>query len=203
MATIDGLDVLGIEPESFRFNLRFNTLISQASAFSGVIDTMVLPGARWVATFSYGFMAERDKAEQVEAWIDRLEGQGGRVLMGHPRKRRSRGTLGTFSGPCLLAASVTNGARALPMSCAPGLTAKAGDMFELSGRLYRLNADATADGVGVMNLDFRPPLPAALPSGVTINFLRPRGTFVCSQPEIPIDYTNGGIAPFSIEFLEA
>jgi hypothetical protein len=203
MAIVQWLDSYGIEPESFEFSLRFNTLVGAASALDGSISAIALPGARWSAKFSYPYATEKN-ADLIEACLATLEGQANQVYLSHPRKRRSRGSMGDgVQNPSLLAASANQGDAQVSIVCLPFKTAKAGDLFQCNDRLHRLTSDAAADAGGIMILKFMPRLPAALPSGVDVIFDRPQGLFIAQQPETPLTYRNQGIEPFSISFVGA
>jgi hypothetical protein len=203
MAVVDWLDSYGIEPESFEFSLRFNTLIGAASALDGSISAIALPGARWSAKFAYPYAKEKT-ADIIEACIARLEGQANQVYLSHPRKRKSRGTMGEgLQQNSLLAASVAQGDAQMNIQCQPFKTVKAGDLFQMNDRLHRLTADSQANAGGIMSLSFQPRMPGALPSGIDVIFNNPKGLFIAQQPEYPLTYKDLGIQPFSISFVGA
>jgi hypothetical protein len=203
MAVVDWLDSYGIEPESFEFSLRFNTFIGAASALDGSISAIALPGARWSAKFAYPY-ANESQADIIEACIARLEGQANQVFLSHPRKRRSRGTMGDgVQQNSLLAASVAQGDAQMIIECQPFKTVKAGDLLQMNDRLHRLTADSQASAGGIMSLVFQPRIPGALPSGIDVIFNNPKGLFIAQQPEYPLTYKELGIQPFSISFVGA
>jgi hypothetical protein len=93
-AQYNGEDII---PTDMSFGIEYNTQIS-TSPLSGVIQTVEIPGARWVCRMSYPGM-KAEEADALLAWLAKLRGMSGRFVMydfGQPSTKNGT-TVGTIS----------------------------------------------------------------------------------------------------------
>lgn len=137
---------------------------------------------------------------QVEAFFDRLKGASNRIILWNLKRPAP---LGTLRGTPTLSAAAAQLANTASIQTTAGATLYAGDMIGIGGQLVRCMADATANGSGVMSVEFAPRLRAAQVSGAAVTWDKPTSTFVLSGNAAPVDWTPGRYTAPSIDLREA
>jgi len=151
------LNFPNVIPSSIQFGIRFNTQIN-VSPLSGSVQTVEIPGARWVAELSFADL-EPAEVRLLAAFIAQLRGASGRFYLrdlSHPTPLGSPlGSIPVVQGAGQTGTSLTTS----------GWTAntvgllKAGDYIEIEGNeLKILTADVTSDINGDATITFSPPL---------------------------------------------
>lgn len=124
----------------------------------------------------------------AETWIGfllALNGPEGTFLMGESLNTSPRGT---WAGSPKVVGPLAAGVRSVPMDgFSVGATVKAGDWFQTgtgaSTHLHKVVQDATADGSGLLTLEIRPPLRAALADNATFVTASPKGLWRLASPQ--------------------
>lgn len=184
-------------PAKFEAELRSNVLV-KVSPLNGSLDTLEIPGARWVFRLAYDGAYYHEQAER-EAFYTELAGQANRVALWHFGRPTPRGTM---IGSPTLAATAGAGATSLSISTTTGYTLLKGDMIKVGSQLVQVIADATASA-GVMTVSIRPALRAQVASGGAVSWDKPTTTFVLSAPSVAIPYGPSTGEGFAVEFVEA
>lgn len=158
-------------PASFKpatLNLRrADNLVTVRSLYSGA-EARLDPGGQWwvcsVTTEKLGW----DDAAEVEAWADRLREADaiGTFRLDLIMPRRGTSTADTISAN----GAAAGGASSIDVSgLGAGATLLAGTLFSTAtGRLFRLRADATADGSGDATLEIFPRIRTTISGGATL-----------------------------------
>lgn len=136
---------------------------------------------------------------QIEAFFDRLKGAANRILLWNLKRPAP---LGTMRGTPTLAASALQLANTASIQTTAGATLLAGDMIGIGGQLVRNLVDATADGSGLLGVEFAPRLRAAKASGTAVTWDKPTSAFRIPNGSAPVDWTPGQYSAPSIELRE-
>lgn len=197
MSTIDWPTSDVFRPAHFEIALRSNVLIS-ASQFTGSIQTVEVPGARWVIAMQLD-PAEWSGQAVREGILSQIAGQANRVALWHFARPAPRGTM---RGSPTLSATAAAGATTLSIMTTALATLLAGDMVKVGSQLVQVVTDATADGAGAMSASIRPALRAQVASGSAVTWDRPTGLFLLTQQEVRVPYQPGMGGEISLEFVE-
>jgi hypothetical protein len=183
----------------FEWGLRQSVLVN-TSKFSGSVERLELPGSRWVATLGHdNELAYEDIAAEREAFWMKVGGPANLVRLWHRIRPIPRGSM---RGSPTLASALAQGATSMSIQTTPGATLKHADMLKVGSMLFMCHSPATADGSGVMSVSVTPPARVSAPSGATVEWDKPTGTFMPTG-EIRVPYGDGGAQmPFTIELVE-
>lgn len=161
----------GIDIRSAGFGLQSNSQ-SLISPLSGDMQTLSLPGARWVANYSLVTRKREDMAE-ITAFLSALNGMAGRFYGYDPAATTPRG-IGTGT-------PLSNGADQTGKSLetdgwTPSQTGilKAGDYFEVNDELKMVTADCNSDGSGFATVEFTPALRDTVADNSVITVTSPK-----------------------------
>jgi hypothetical protein len=183
----------------FEIGLRSNVLMT-TSSHTGSVQTIEMPGSRWVVTMSYDIQAADGRAE-VEAFWAKVRGQVNRVALWHLRRPTPRGTA-TTSG-IQVNATVSAGLSTLVFKNGTnGTTYKQGDMFSVNSELKMIIADTTFNGSSQAQVDFTPPLRAQAAINTSIVLSSPTALFVPTQQEVMVPYEGYIGGSFSVSLVE-
>ena len=185
-------------PASLTFGVKANTQVL-VSPFNGTVQTLELPGARWVATLRFAPASERF-AGPLRAWIASLRGQANRASLYNFAQPIPRGTA---AGTPLVNGASQTGASLITDGWSAGVTLLKGDFFSANSELKMATADCTADGSGNMTITFEPPLRSAPSDNAAITFTRPTALFVLKDPETVWESNVDGVSMFDLDFVEA
>lgn len=183
-------------PDQFEAELRSNVLVS-TSSLTGAMQTVQVPGTRWIFRLTYGNASAVEQAER-EAFYAELEGMANRVALYHCARPKPRGTRQTNT---TLSSGASVGATSLAMSATTGQTLLRGDMIGVGGQLFQVIADATAAS-SVLTVSVRPSVRAALSSGATVTLVRPTANFLLSSAGISVPYAGPTGSGFMVEFAQ-
>jgi hypothetical protein len=182
---------------------------------------------RW--TYEMSFHFERRKSQRLEALLARLKGPHGRVALWDldretplgatgdwsslPRTRftdLTQFTDGTMFGPGRAGYRVYGnwpmGAEEIVIFGFRQYTTElvGADQIGLNGRLYRLNRDATGDGLGKARVYLHRGLLAAVTHGTTVVTTRPTSPFaVVDDDQGARSRSTHGLPTISLRFVEA
>lgn len=183
-------------PDQFEAELRSNVLVS-TSALTGAMQTVQVPGTRWIFRLTYGNASAAEQAER-EAFYAELEGMANRVSLFHCARPKPRGTRQTNT---TLSSSSAVGATTLEMAATTGQTLLKGDMVGVGGQLFQVIADATAAS-SVLTVSVRPAVRAALSNEAAVNLVRPAANFMLTSAGISVPYAGPTGGGFMVEFAQ-
>lgn len=177
------------------------------SPLNGNVITDSRPGSRWGWTLTIPEQTW-DERERLAAFLVRLNGRQHRVAFVNPARRVPNGTV-PLSGVVTNAAATQFGETLSLATGVAGCTVLRGDWFRtqpagLSFQLCMCVADATANGSGIITVEFRHALRSAFPSGTPVNFNAPSAFYVLGESSISIPYDGSAAAPsFSFDLIES
>lgn len=180
-------------------NMKFESLLN------GAVQTGSLPGAKWGWNVTF---PEQNSAirQRIEGSLSRMSGNEHRVQMYDLARPAPLGT-------CNLTGVTVSGAVAqfaLSMTlagCGASKTLYAGDWFSVitaaGSQLLMVADDATANGSGVMSINFRQDLRAAVSSGTAVTLDKPTALYVVMTNPLMFPREAAGKCPeFSIQLSE-
>jgi len=210
---------LAWKPARFELRVVPNTRVF-VGPYTPTTQVIDLLGERWA--FSLDMPPDRDEVlgAAYEAFFDRLKGPANRIVMWNLKFPAPQGTLratdvqavnvvngslvavtvrnaslavvSVTSGTPTLRAVVAQGANTAALTCIPGRTLRAGDMLGLGAQTVRLMADATADGAGLMSIEFQPRARADLAAFTQPVTDKPTINFILKGDGVPVVWHPGG-----------
>lgn len=186
-------------PSELEWGLQSNVQ-TFSSPLSGSVQTLRLPGERWVFTFTYAALIDSQTA-RLSAFMSAARGGAERFKVSNPMRLRPTGAGG---GTPIVSGAGQTGA-ALNTSGWPNstLVLKVGDFFEVNGELKVVTADVTSSGTGTATIAFEPPLRAAPADATSIITTNPAATFRLVESESRWRYMQGFVSSFTINAVEA
>lgn len=215
-----------------RFELRIiPNLRTFAGPYTPTTQVLDLLGERWAARIDLPPTNNPIEAAAREAFFDRLKGMAHQIALWHLKLTAPQGTLssnpGTVSvingsgaavsvvnGSGAAVSVITGGAPVLDAAVAQlantatirtlaGRTVRAGDMLGLAGQLVRVMADATANSIGQLNVEFQPRARTAWPAGSTVVWSRPTANFMLKAADgVSTAWVPGFAQGASFELIE-
>lgn len=180
MATLTLPTLARLAPTVVSFRLFYNTQ-SFESPLNRTVQTLELPGARWMATIEYKNLQESD-ARILKAFLAQLRGAAGRFYLGD----LSHGTpSGTALGNPLVKGASQVGTSLVTDGWTPDQTSLLfpGDYFSVNGELKLVTAVCVSDGSGNATITFEPPLRAAPADNAPLTVINPVATFRLKDDE--------------------
>lgn len=189
-------------PATHELRVIDNTQRTAESALSGYVQTTGMPGARWGWGIDFAPHTQAQRAD-VEAYLLRLSGRQHRVQLWDLRNPRPRGTI-ALTGVTLSASAAQFATSIVLAGCGASATLLAGDWLGLTGgQLVRVVSDATANGSGVMTVEVRHMLRAAVASGSAVTLDKPAALFVRAEAGIALPRMPGNVEPgMSLDLVE-
>jgi hypothetical protein len=186
-------------PALFDWQLLSNTQ-SFSSPFSGAVQTVEMPGARWAAQFSLNVLDANDAA-QWRAFTARLRGQSGRFYLHNLARPTPRGVA---TGTPIVSGAGQTGNTLTTSGWTPSTAGilKAGDFIGVNGELKMVVLDATSDGAGLATLTFEPPLRSSPPNASAIVTNKPTAIFKMDEDSASTSTTAPGFDSVSISCTE-
>lgn len=207
MTTLNMPTLSRTAPSSIIFSLRANTMRSE-SPLNGAVQTAELPGARWVASFSWQNLSAAD-ARILKAWLNSLRGMAGRFYLhdySHPTPSGTYGTAGTVNGAGQAGGSITalwpllrySGAvrcdnatitcDSTSFTCdsgdiPPQNALLPGDYIGIGGELKVVTEPVNVGETGTTTIKFEPPLRTSPPDGTALVLDRPKCTMMLVDDE--------------------
>lgn len=191
-------------PKGVRWMERHNDRYSE-SPLSGFVQTGNMPGSRWGMSVEFPAQSYAERRE-LGAWLRRLSGREHRASMfdlANPVRRGTCNLAGvTVSGSVAQFATTLNLA-----GCGASTTLLAGDWVGVTilggSQLLMVVADATANGSGVMAVEFRHPARAAIASGSAVVLDRPRLLTILAESNFQVPFGDSNrCPPFTVDFME-
>lgn len=213
-----------------RFEMRvMPNLRTFTGPYTPTTQVLDLLGERWMARIDLPLTVDSITAAAREAFFDRLKGQAHQVSLWHLRLPAPQGTLrdgatGSVINGSLAAVSVVNGSSAAvtvvygtPVLAAavsqlantatirtiPARTLRAGDLLGISDQLVRIMEDTTADGTGLMSIEFQPRARSAWAIYTVPVWNKPTADFMLSTTDgVPTVWSPGMAESASFDFVE-
>lgn len=166
-----------VGPSSMTWRLKANTQVHE-SPLDGTTQTLVMPGARWVASLTWEVM-DREMARVVSAFIARMNGRSGRFLLSPIHAPRIATAGGT---PLVQGAGLTGDLLETDGWEANKTVIVAGDYLSFvnsAGRpqLHMAVASAVSNSVGYAPIRIAPPLRSSPADNTPIEVVEPVGVF--------------------------
>ena len=155
-----------IAPSTFSFGIRFNTQIN-VSPLSGAVQTIEIPGARWVADMTFTNL-DRSETRELVSFLAKLKGSSGRFYLtdkSHPVQLGNPGS----SLPVVLGANQTGSTLNTEGWEAGGNNLLLpGDYIEVNNELKVITEPVTPITGGLATINFSPPLRRSPPDNTSI-----------------------------------
>lgn len=175
--------------------------IAHESELSGDIQTNSTPGARWGIVLNFPRQTWLERA-RLHAFLTRLSGMQHRVRLFDPHKPLPAGTINT-SGVTVNASAAQFATSLQLTGCGATKTLFGNDWFAIAGQLLKAVVLGTSDGSGLMTIEFRHPLRAAISAGAAVTLSSPTALYILLTREFGLPYGASSMAPpTSIEFRE-
>jgi len=190
-----------ISPNAVEWQLISNTQ-SFTSPLDKTVQTLELPGARWMATLSFTRLSDTE-ARTLLAFLTALRGQAGRFTMhdhSHPTPS------GIATGTPLVNGASQSGGTLITDGWTPSQTGilKAGDWLGVNGELHMVTADADSDVSGNATFSIEPPLRASPSDNAPITVNSPTATFrLMDDGQTRWKATPGDINAMTITCIES
>lgn len=186
--------------KALEWGIRSNVLVS-TSIMNGAVQTVELPGARWVATITYDLDDLVSRAA-LEAFWAKVRGRVNRVLLHHTARPAPQGTM--RGSPTVYSSPIAVGATSFVIQSTIGVTIKPGDMLALGsgGQLVMVTNEYTGDGNGRLTCEFTPPCRTQVSAGSAVVWDKPTARFVLQDSEVLVPYESYSGPEFSISLVE-
>jgi hypothetical protein len=186
--------------------IRARTVVGMsASPFTGQQQVYKHPGQWWEAEITFPPMKRKD-AEEVAAFLLKLNGRFGTFLMGDPVNTQPRGVA---TGTPVVSGGSQTGNQLQTSGWTPSVTGilKAGDWFQLgtagNTRLYKVLDDVNSDASGNATLSIFPSLRTSPANLESIIFNAPRGQWRLSANDIDYTIQTGQFYGITLACMEA
>lgn len=179
-----------------------------AAPMSGAEQVQAFTGKWWLGEITWPKM-ERDIADPILAFLDELNGREGTFLMGHPKRRYSKGSAAQTPGTPKVAGGGQTGTQ-LDIDTLLGDVddyMKKGDMLQLGegadAHLHRLQNDVDLI-YGAATITIWPPLRVSPADNLDIIISQPVGLFRLGVNEIGDECDEAGVVTIpTLPFKEA
>lgn len=200
MSTYTWPQTAGWLPHRFEMRIVPNVFVF-TSQYAKTTQAVDLLGERWRIVMDLPPDVSQAIGNAREAFFDRLKGPLNAISIGHQRNKAPQGTL---RGSPTLSAALAQLDNIANIQTTAGATLLAGDLIGLgaSGQLVRVMADATANGSGVISIEFMPRARAAVASGTAVVWNYPSASFRLVSDGVPVSWNPGMVDGSSIELIE-
>jgi len=214
--------------ETFEMRVKPSAFVSMGpySPYAQVAD---LAAETWEAQITLPAGVDNELGAAHEAFFDRLNGPYNQISLHHLRRPEPLGTLRdgvtvlaynvtpvvvpvvnaaaatvpTISGSPTVVTAIAQGGGTATIRTVIGRTLKAGDHVAFGGQTVRAMADATADGTGLMSLEFKPRARAAIAAYSAVTWSRPTVNFMLKSGSVPTVWRQGMFDAKSFDLVEA
>jgi len=186
-------------PPELVWGLRSNTQTFE-SPLSGAVQTLEMPGARWVVSFSMPSLNSADAAT-LRAFLVRLRGEAGRFYLHNMAQARPRGVA---TGTPLVNGAGQTGTSLATDGWTPSQAGilKAGDFIGVGGELKMVVQDCDSDATGAATIVFEPPLRASPADNAALVTNKPTAIFKLDESRSAWTTNAPGLDSFSIAATE-
>jgi hypothetical protein len=175
-------------PSGMTFGLHSNTFAFD-SPLSGTVQTVSLPGARWIATLQWATLTI-EQAALLQVMLVQLRGRANRLVLWNLARQTPRGVGG---GTPLVNGAAQTGASinidGLPIST--NNIYLPGDFLGISGELKMVTAPTNSNGSGQATVTFEPPLRASPADNSAIVTAQPTAKFVLASNDVAWQHVAG------------
>ncbi len=200
MSTYAWPQAAGWYPSRFEMRIVPNvlTFTSQYNKSQQVIDML---GERWRIIMDLPDDNSSLLGAAREAFFDRLKGPLNYISIGHQVRRVPQGTM---RGSPTVSSAIAQLGNIANIQTTAGATLLAGDhlQFGSSGQLVRIMADATANGSGIISVEFSPRARVAVTVSTAVVWNYPTGTFRLVADGVPVSWQPGMFSGSSLELIE-
>jgi hypothetical protein len=186
--------------------IRARTVVGMStSPFTGQQQVYKHQGQWWEAEMTFPPMKRAD-AEQVAAFLLKLNGRFGTFLMGDPANTQPRGAA---SGTPLVNGAAQTGNQLITDGWTPSITGilRAGDWVQLgtgaTSRLYKVLDDVNSDSGGNATLTLFPNLRSSPADNATLTVNNPKGVWRLAANDVGYDIQTGQFYGITLACVEA
>ena len=221
-------------PSTFLCNRFEMRILPNVRVFTGpytpTTQTLDLLGERLMISMDLPPTTDPILGAAREAFFNRLKASSNLISIGHQKLKAPQGTMrgavaATWKNSSAATAMWKNSSAATATWMAgnpvvafdipqlantgyiwtlPGATLLAGDWIGLGGQLVQIMANATADGTGLMAIEFQGRARTLIPAGTQILWSAPTSNFILKPgtPNVPTSWTPGMVDGATIELIE-
>ena len=187
-------------PSAMTFGLRTNSL-DFASQLSGVVQSVAMPGSRWIATLQWAFL-RRAEADRIQSLLVQMRGRTNRLVLWNVARPT---VLGVGGGSPLVNGAGQTGST-INIDGLPASTSGiyiAGDFLGIGGELKMVTATVNSNGSGQASVSFEPPLRAAPADNSAIVTTQPTAKFMLMNNEVSWQHSNPmSVGAFEMQLAE-
>lgn len=190
-----------LAPARLEWGLRTNTWKFE-SPLTANVQTVELPGARWVATFAYQDMSNLVSPE-YEAFIAKLRGMANRFTAYNFFRSVP---LGTLRGTLTVNGAFARGVSTVSITGGAGQASKTllpGDFISINGELKIVRDLMTTNGSGIGSVTFDPGMRNAVVGGESVVWDRPTATFMLTDNVTQWQYETTALRNLQFTAVEA
>lgn len=196
----------GFIPSRFEFGGDPSTL-AMPSLLSGSVQTSAVPGKRWTASMMLPNLGRNNNRAQVEAFLDRLNGQEHSVSLWHVQRKGIGGwgyPAGTLNqtGVTVKTTAAQFATSLVITGCGNAKTLEAGDFFSVNGQLLMCPEQLTSTAGGDITVPVTGGLRAAATATTAITLIRPTAKFILKEPQWRSSYVPGSAESLGLDFVE-
>lgn len=200
------LTTAGFTPARFEFGSDSGSLAS-ASILSGQVQTSGVPGKRWKASMLMSGLGRNNNRAQLEAFLDRLNGQEHGVSLWHVQRKGIGGwgyPAGTLNqtGVTVKTTAAQFANSVTITGCGNTKTLAAGDFFSVNGQLLMCPTALTSTAGGDITVPVTGGLRAAAVATAPITLIRPTANFILAEPNWRSSYLPGSAESLALDFVE-
>lgn len=197
----------GLYPQKMTFQQRRNDIEFRAVGFGAQAHEMSAPLWEIMIALPATFKDGDSEAGQWKSLMMKLKGKINQLAMYDPVRPAP---LGTMRGTMTLSTGILQGATSMSIDAGvgqAGKTFKAGDPLGLGSgttqQVVIVTDDATANGSGIISVNFEPPIRSAFSLGASVTWDKPCALFRAVESPAKWDYTGGTVvAGGTLHFLE-
>ena len=192
-------------PQSMEVRMMPNTRAS-TSAFDGTLRTSGVPTSKWGISITFKDNQTYAERAKVEGFLAGFEGRANRVYLYDFANPVPKGTI-NLTGCTVSTAAAIFAKQLVIAGAGAGKTLLMGDWFQVtsagSNQLVKVTTDATANGSGVITVNFVPPLRFPVVVGATITTNKPVAPFYLDSDDINSPRGPQNMCPsFGVNFIE-
>lgn len=173
-----------ITPDTIDFGIRYNTQVS-TTTLSGIVQTVELPGARWLGSMTFRDLTPEDSAA-LKGFLMRLRGSSGRFYYGD---QSHTSPFNTITGELLtVEATSTEGAlKVSPTNGGSGGVFSIGDYIEVGSSASDENRElkmvVAVTGTTQQTLTIEPLMRRTDYIGLDVRYTNPTGKFLLTSDD--------------------